>query len=284
MFLLDWINPDEVLPLIVLICMLAFIGGQMTRSDSESHRRARRISVAVFLLYAGMGIYAWGPDGVTELLLIVLRASLAAGVSFGIALVTLTPAEYLIDQVKALIPKPRPKPADSPKPSPPTPIRDHAAEDRAEKERMNKIDDAKALANEFYQEHVGMLDESLPVALFKTQMHTRFPDDIAPSQAWQAAQEMIADMIPLIAKAREVERAGKDEQRKRDQQIKDDELKRTAAEEKGSAFQKLADWYRREQETVMQALPEGPDRDDALMQLFQRYDRLMKETYAEMKP
>jgi len=68
------------------------------------------------------------------------------------------------------------------------------------------------------------------------------------------------------------------------EQASEDERKRKESEERGTSFQKLAEWLLREQEIIKQSLPEGQDRDDALHQLFERYDQLMKETYAEMKP
>jgi hypothetical protein len=287
MFLLDWINPEEFLSLVVLICILAFIGGQMTRPDSETYRNARRITAGVFLLYSGMGIYAWGPSGATELFVIILRAVLAAGVAFGLALVTLTPAAFLISQAKALIPpKPRPRAPEPPKllPLPAATPRDAAAEERAEKERMSKIDDARTEATQFYEKNQQLLEESLPSALFRSQLRTRFPEGIAPERAWTAAEQMIAEMLPLIAKAREHKRAEQEEERKRVEQAKEDERKRKETEARGNAFQKLAEWYQREQETIRQSLPEGLDQEEALRELFGRYDQLMKETYAEMKP
>lgn len=285
--MLELINPDEFLPLVVLIFLLAFIGGQMTRSDSETYQKARRITAAVFLLYTGMAIYAWSPSGATDLLVIILRASLAAGMAFGLSLVTLAPATSLVRQVKAWVPpKPTPNPAKPPKPSP-LPVsmpRDFAAEERAEKERMSQIDDARMEATQFYERNQRLIKEALPSALFRSQIPTRFPEGITPVQAWAAAEQMIAEMLPLIAKAREQKRAEQEEERTRVEQAKEDERKRKETEERGSAFKKLAEWLLREQETIKQSLPEGQDRDDALHQLFERYDQLMKETYAEMKP
>jgi hypothetical protein len=234
-----------------------------------------------------MGIYAWGPSGATELIVIIMRASLAAGVAFGLSLVTLAPAAFLIGHLKALVPpKPRPKPAKPPQSSPPsvsTP-RDFATEKRAEKERMSQIDDARMEATQFYERNQKLLEEALPSALFRSQIPTRFPEGITPVQAWKAAEQMIAEMLPLIAKAREQKRAEQEEERKRVEQASEDARKRKETEERGSAFQKLAEWLLREQEIIKQSLPEGQDREDALHQLFERYDQLMKETYAEMKP
>lgn len=283
MFLLDWINPAEFLPLVVLICLLVFIGGQMTRADTETYRRAQRISAAAFLLYAGMGIYAWEPAGATEFVFITLRASLAAGVAFGLALVTLAPAAFLIERVKTLITQiPKPRPAEPPKPPPPpvTRPRDFAAEEQAEKERMSKIDDARTMTTQFYEEHGELLNESFPPALFKSQMHTRFPDDITPDQAWQSAQTMIGEMIPLIAKAREQKRAEQEEERKQQAEAAQNDMK---SEDDKNTIHRITDWYQRERETLM-SLPESDERENFLLQLEERCDRMIKDALAEARP
>ena len=284
--ILELIRLEEAIELGILAILLAFIGGQMVRPDSVIYQKARRITAAVFLLYAVMGIFAWGIDGVTDLLLIILRASLAAAISFGLAVVTLAPAEFLIGHAKKWMPaRSKPQPP-APKPAPPVPvaIRDYAAEEQAEKERMDKIDDARNVAARFYEEHQQLLAESLPPALFQTQCQTRFPNGVGPEQAWSAAEQMIAEMLPQIAKARECKRAEHEVERKQAEQTREEELRKKETEERRSAFLKLAEWYQQEQETIRQSLPDELDREDAMRQLFERYDKLMKDTYAEMKP
>ena len=284
--LLDSIQLSEAPELLILAILLAFIGGQMARPDSATYQKARRITAAVFLLYAVMGLIAWGIAGVTDLLQIILRASLAAAISFGLAVVTLAPAEFLIGQAKKWIPaRPKPQPP-APKPAPLVPVatRDYAAEERAEKERMSRIDDARSVAARFYEEHQQLLAEPLPPALFQTQCQTRFPNGITPEQAWSAAEQMIAEMLPLIAKAREHKRTEHEVERKQAEQTREDELRKTETDQRRNAFQKLAEWYQHEQEIIRNSLPDELDQEDALRQLFKRYDQLMNETYSEMKP
>lgn len=283
---LDFIRLSEAPELLILAILLAFIGGQMTRPDSVTYQKARRITAAVFLLYSVMAIFAWGIAEVTDLLQIILRASLAAGISFGLAVVILAPAEFLFGQAKRWMPaRSKPQPP-APKPALPVSVatRDYAAEERAEKERMSRIDDARNVAALFYEEHQQLLAESLPAALFQTQCQTRFPNGIGPEQAWSAAEQMIAEMLPLIAKAREHKRAEQEEERKQAELARADELRKTETDQRRNAFQKLADWYRQEQETIRQSLFDERDQEDALRQLFNRYDQLMNETYSEMKP
>ena len=149
---------------------------------------------------------------------------------------------------------------------------------------MNRIDDARNVAARFYDEHQQLLAESLPTALFQTQCQTRFPTGIGPEQAWSAAEQMIAEMLPQIAKARECKRADQDIERRLIEQAREEELRKKETEERRSAFLKLAEWYQHEQEIIRNSLPDELDQEDALRQLFKRYDQLMNETYSEMKP
>ena len=284
---LEWFRLEEFLPIVLIALILIFIGQQMVRPDSETYRRARYCTSAVFLLYAGMGIYAFGPASVTELLLIVVRALLASGVAFAVSLVALGPTTFIVRQVKVLMTRSSaPKPAE---PSAPTlqPVRrprDYEAEQRAETERMNRIDDAKALTSEFYEEHADVLKESIPVALFKTQMHTRFPDNINPEQAWQAAQGMIAEMIPFIATAREQQRAEQEESRKRDQQAKEVAQKLEDATKQTLTMERLIAWRTAEEERLNANLPEGPELKVHLINLAERFSDLMKTAIDEAQP
>jgi len=284
--LLDFIQLSEAPELLILAMLLAFIGGQMARPDSPTYQKARRITAAVFLLYAMMAIFAWGIVEVTHLLQIILRASLAASISFGLAVVTLAPAEFLIGSVKKWMPAPTKARPPEPKPAPPVPVatRDYAAEEHTEHERVKRIDDARNVAARFYEEHQQVLAESLPPALFQAQCQTRFPTGIGPEQAWSVAEQMIADMLPLIAKGRELKRAEQEDKRKEAEQAREEEFKKKETEERRNAFQKLAEWYQHEQEIIRQSLPGELDQEDAMRQLFERYDELMKTTYAEMKP
>jgi len=71
----------------------------------------------------------------------------------------------------------------------------------------------------FYEEHQGLID-ALPPALFRTQLRNRFPEGGTPEEAWRAAQEMIAGMLPLIAQGRERQRAEREEQKQRDERAR----------------------------------------------------------------
>ncbi len=278
---LEWFRLEEFFPIVMIVLILTFVGQQMTSPVSEAYRKARRITAAVFLLYAAMGIYAWGAESLTDLLLIVMRACLAGGVAFGMALVTLGPVAYLIGQAKALIPsKAKPKQFEPQRPTFQSVAipRDYAAEERAEKERMSKIEDARKVAERFYQEHAELLSETLPQALFTTQMQTRFRSEITPEEAWQAAQGTISDMLPLIEAVRVKQRAIEDEKRKQEEQ-----LAKEKPEDGKTSVQRIAEWHQREKEMLL-TLPESDEREDFLRLLDEQSDRMMKNALSEAKP
>ncbi len=285
--ILNWIDFDELPPLIALILLLSFIGGKMTRTNSRTFQMAGRITATTFFLYAGMGIYFWSPSGATELLVIAIRSSLAAGLAFGFALVTLAPMAYVFVRMKALLSRrPRSEPVRPRKQtSTPTVVtRDFAAEELARKESIRKIDDARREVIQFFEKNRRLVDDSLPSALFRSRIQTRFPVGISPEQAWEAAELMIAEILSLIANSRQRIRTELEEELRRQEQIQEEESNRKKLEERVNSIQRLADWYRQEQETINQSISVGQDREDALLQLFGRYDELMKETYSEMKP
>jgi hypothetical protein len=133
-----------------------------------------------------------------------------------------------------------------------------------------------------------MFCDEYPPALFRAQLQIQFPEKIEPSQAWIVSRDMISGMLPLIAKSRD--RQHENRVQKQLETIKREKLQREVDElrrqmdERQFSFQKLVKWYQSEQETIKRVLPEGPDQEDALHQLWERYDSLVKETYSEMRP
>ena len=284
---LEWFRLEEMFQILALATLLIFIGEQLVRPDSETYRRARYFTSAVFLLYTGMGAYTFGPSSITELLIINIRALLACGLAYGLALVSFGPAAFIIRRVKAVtLNKTKPAVVEPPTPTlQPVPMpRDFAAEEREEKQRMDTINDAKALASEFYDEHADALRESLPVALFKTHMHTKFPDNIAAELAWQAAQQMIADMIPLIAKRREQDRAVQEELRSHEKQARDEAMKLDEAVKKTLTMERLIAWRTAEEERLKANLPPGPELKVHLINLAERFSDLMRTAIDEAQP
>lgn len=245
--LLDWINLDEFLTLVVLICLLVFTARQMARPNLLVYRQAGRLAGATVVLYAALGIHAWGVSSARDLLVILIRAILAAGVVFGIGTIMLAFVHHVVgDPLTAITSKYRQWTAEYRRQSAEEQARRQAAEterrereenarrapilererqrqteetERAEREQHTRTDEARAELIGFYDGHAELLAESLPPSLFKSQLQTRLPETITPDQAWQAAQEMISEMLPLIAQARDCGRAEEEQAREHERQI-----------------------------------------------------------------
>ena len=78
MSMLDWVNTDELLPLIALSALLVFIGQQLGASDARAKNLAARCCVVAFFAYAALAIANWGVYAVSDLLIVVFRAMLGA--------------------------------------------------------------------------------------------------------------------------------------------------------------------------------------------------------------
>jgi hypothetical protein len=288
---LNWINLDEAPALLVLIGILKFLSRQFQGETAETARRARQVTLVSFVMYAIAGLCEWGAPTVTKFLILIIKAALAAGIMYGIASILCPPLSYAAAQLK-LKPKPRPAP---PRPivppieiSPEERARMEEARRQAVLERQIKVNDAREEVEKFYSQHGALFCDEYPPALFRAQLHIQFPEEIEPSGAWIVSRNMISEMLPLIGKARDRQREQRTQRqedvlRQEERQRAADQLRSQIADRQ-AAFQRLVKWYQSEQQTIKQALPEGPDQEDALHQLWERYDSLMKETYSEMRP
>ena len=211
---LDWFSLSELFPLVMLIFLLIFIGGQMAQHDSGTYRRARRFSAAVFLLYAGMGIYSWSPSGATDFVVLLLRAALAAGVGFGLALLLLAPAIFVIEHVQAILPKPAPPRAVAHRrlPLPPIPPRDPVVDDQKllqhmEEQRLANVEqhaaqqrreEARLRSDLLYERHARQLAASFPRERFVQFVERYMGEGTAPDLVEQRElllKEMILDSL-----------------------------------------------------------------------------------------
>ncbi len=194
--LLDFIRLEEAVELCILAALFAFIGGQMARLDSETYVSARRITAAVFFLYTVFGIYAWGPTSVTELLLICIRALLASGLAFGLALLTLAPTVFLISQAKAFIPKKSKVLSLAPTP-PHTPVIEPRSPQVSDQERQEVLEERRLEENErllaeqrreearlrselLYERHARQLASSFPRDRFEQFMERYMGEATSP--------------------------------------------------------------------------------------------------------
>ncbi len=287
--LLDIIRLEEIVEIGILIVLLAFIGGQFTKPTSQEFDKAKAIAGATLRLYAGAGIFAWGTHSISDVIVILLRASLAAGVMHGLALVLLTPASIVWKRLKRKPSLRAPQPRPAPPPSPPPRVksedelqRELEEAERRRKEREAKVNDAKDEVIRFYDEHPEIHDD-YPPALFRTQITARF-GEATPEQALAAAQDMISSMMSLITQARERRRAEEETDRQRQREAEAEEKKRQELEERRNSIERITDWYESEKAALEERLPDTLDRRNLLDALFDRYDQLLKEALREMRP
>lgn len=298
---LEWINLDELPELIVLIGLLWVIGGKMTRPTDFSNRWLRRVVAMTLLTYSCTAIYAWSPSSAGDAVVILIRALLAAGLVGGAASIVLPLGHPLVLQVLEAMKRNRcdhftereqrlaqdraarearrrrwrnAQEAARQEAQAETKLREAAAEaGRLERERHAKTDEARATVIRFYASHEPLLRDTLPRDLVRAQLQTRFPGSVTAEQAWQAAQEMIASMLPLIAEAREQEqRAAKEEETKRSE------------DKQPMTIPGLTAWYKNTTREIEEHLPDGPEREDILHEVWDRYDELVKRTLKELQP
>ena len=136
----------------------------------------------------------------------------------------------------------------------------------------------------FYEVNRRFIEDTLPPALFRTQLWNRFPAGASREQAWQTAQSMISDMLPIVAAGRERRRTEAAEERKADEERLAREKTQRDEENSRHAVGRLTQWYEREKARIVELMPESLERDVILQQLYERFDQLVKESIREMKP
>ena len=291
--ILDLVQLKETIELSLLILLLLFISEKVARPDSTVFRYARWLSAAIFVVYLITGFAVERPTGLGDIVLNVLRAALASGLAFGVTTLSVGLLAIVVGdpwtafngwrhrvaaqnqqrtfelkartqqrerERSAMVEHARQKPIKEQEQR-----RAAKAAAGVERERHSWTDEARAEVLRYYDQHKDVLAETMPPSLLRSRLQTKFPPCISPADAWQAAQDLINEMLPLVAVGREKHRARQEEARKLAEQAKDEERRRTDAEERRNAFQKLADWYQREKRTILELLPEGLDRDDALI-------------------
>lgn len=98
---LDFFRLSEAVPLILLICLLHFVGGQICGDHAAPRWWARGFAAAGFLFYAALAIDAWQPRTPSDFLTAGLQALLAMGTVHGLALVTLPIIRFMYVHVWA---------------------------------------------------------------------------------------------------------------------------------------------------------------------------------------
>ena len=225
--MLDLFRLEEFLPLVVLCLILLFIAAKVTRPDAGVLKTSRWLAAVTFVVYLTLGICTWRPSNATEVLVTVLRACVAAGVIFSIATLALgIVATTIVDpfgRVKGWFQRMYAGAEDRMKQrkaeqerlerqrweqleemrrqSQMERDRQRTADEvtRRERERLSHTDEARAEVIKFYDSHAAELAESLPAPLFRSKLETSFPEDVTPERAWQEAQSLISEMLPMIA-------------------------------------------------------------------------------------
>ena len=95
---------------------------------------------------------------------------------------------------------------------------------------------------------------------------------------------MIADMIPLIAKRREQDRAVQEELRSHEKQARDEAMKLDEAVKKTLTMERLIAWRTAEEERLKANLPPGPELKVHLINLAERFSDLMRTAIDEAQP
>jgi hypothetical protein len=99
---LEFFRLSEAVPLVLLICLLRFVGGQIAGEHAAPRWWARGFAAAGFLSYAIAGIALWEPKTPHDFLRVGAQAVLAMGTVHGLALVTLPVVRFLYLQLWAM--------------------------------------------------------------------------------------------------------------------------------------------------------------------------------------
>lgn len=310
--MLDLVRLEEFLPLVVLCLILLFIADKVTRPDAGVLTTSRRLTAVTFVVYLAAGTSNWRPSNATELLIVVLKACMAAGIVFAIAILVLgvvattivdpfgrikgwfrrmyVDAEDRMKQRKAeqaRFERQRREQLDERRRrSEMERERQHNADEaaRRERERHSRTDEARAEVIRFYDLHAADLTESLPPPLFRSKLQTSFPEEVTPQRAWQEAQILIDEMLPMLVSAAEKRRAVDEEKRKEEERLNEARHAEQAAADRRHAVSRLTDWYEAERAAIEARLPEGQQRVIVLQELYDRYDQLVKEALQEIRP
>lgn len=160
--------------------------------------------------------------------------------------------------------------------------------ERAEEQRASRSEiavlDARSEVIRFYEANRRFLADTLPFPLFRSQIQIRFPRTIGGEAAWQAAQAMITEMLPLVASGKERWRSDEVERKKQNDDAAATAKLERDVENSRHAVGRLTEWYEREKAKVEELLKDETLRDVALMALYDRFDYLLKEALQEAKP
>ncbi len=79
---------------------------------------------------------------------------------------------------------------------------------------------ARKEVESFYAQHVDLLREQIPEALFRANVQSHFPAGIPPEQAWAVSRDIIAQLQPLVIQAREQKKSQEQKRRERNEKTR----------------------------------------------------------------
>lgn len=285
--ILEFVRLEEAIEVLVLIIMATFIGTQFTSPQSPEGRRAKHLAGATFLIYAGAGINTFGVTSATDLIVIILRASLAAGVVYGFALIVLTPVSLVWKHLKPKsvprVEKPKPQPVLVPsrKRSAVEIAREAENEARQRKEREDKVNKSRDRVAAFFNQHLEIHGD-YPPELLETRLEARF-GSVSDKEALAAAEELIGGMKPYIDQARERDRVLKEEEKAKEKEASEQAKELEQIEKRKNAMERLMEWRTTEEQRLRAGLS-GPDLEFQLINLARRFDELAKAAIDEAQP
>ncbi len=227
---LNLISSDDILPLLVLIGMLAIINARLTRPDAAACRHARRAAAGAFAAYGVLSLMVLPIRSAGDLVVIILRCCLAAGVVHGLGALVLgvltatigDPIQAVITRMQTWKGARRARKAERLRQQRIAELHRREASERArqlpqeeedqrqqaaaaeltERQRRERVADARSAVTQYYQAHAELLEDTLPSVLFESRMQTRFPDSLTAAKAWETAQEMLAEIFPAVSTAK----------------------------------------------------------------------------------
>jgi hypothetical protein len=236
--LLDMLENGDFCSVAILIGILYVIGSAMSNGSPTIQSWSWRLAGAAWLIYT---VYAGAEaDDAQGWIQACLRGLLAGGLMLGIASIALSTLSFLWSLVPAARVRVRPVTPDRKQQREALERERRDEEERrriasiqeqqrrlteerveqTERERNQQCREARAKVVEYYDEHQALLVDTLPRALFESQLHTRFPEGITPAQAFKAAEEMLAAILPLVTQGRDRQRTEQEQQQQRQQRVR----------------------------------------------------------------
>ena len=271
-------SPD--LALLILIGLLAFIGGKMTAGMPDLKSWGNRSSAAAFLIYAAYGIHKYQPDNAVGLLNVAVSGVVAAGLMGGgsrillgaWAFMTTPPASLLARWIQVL-------------------KKNHASE-RMQRERAMQVNQDRELCERSAPERERAKQEAAADAKTKAQAQKRRAGARAQCEfLYHLYSPEIESRFPrskfddFVAKYLS-DRESPEEVEAHAEQLRtilDTHVKKADPRSRFKNLRDLTNWYE-EQKTQIDLLPEGSLKGSLFALLHARHAELSFQVLEELTP